>query len=298
VSSLTSVFVVGLPAVAWNVQYLWDVTTLGLNLALVPFVVFLLPGVGWPWHPSPAQTWFLWLWAGPALLVYVLLHTGQAGYLLLLWPLVCYGAATAALVAGAELGRSWRRLWPVRPWRWSATPVLLSLLATSSTVLFLSAPFSGTLPVGLTRRTIVESDRFWGGLTDLVDTLSPEEVVVLTGTRSAESFRQATYYLPAFHVYAVGPDRQGELGVAFEGRRGRHTYADFMAGAPAAQRVSLGARTRRLLILDRSVTRLMESDGLEEVAVTPLRSVWMWPSEANAGALLQTLRLRRPLVAR
>ncbi len=176
--------------------------------------------------------------------------------------------------------------------------MLLALLAASSTVLFLLAPFSGTLPVGLTRRTIAETDHFWLGLTDLSQSLSPDEVVVLTGTQSAESFRQATYYLPAFHVYAVGPDRQDELGVAFEGYRGQHTYADFMAGAPAAQRLSLGPRTRRLLILDRGVTRLLDADELEAVAVTPLRSVWLWPSEAAAGAPLQTLRLRRPLTAR
>ena len=108
---------------------------MGLNLALLPFAVFLLPGVALAVAPvARPRPGFCVLWAGPALLVYVLLHVGQAGYLLLLWPLVCFAAGTAALVAGDESARRRlrRRGWPVaraaRPARlWSA--VTFSVLA-------------------------------------------------------------------------------------------------------------------------------------------------------------------------
>ena len=193
VSELTSVFIVGLPAVAWNVQYLIDVSILGLNLALVPFLVFLLPGRRWPWRPSAGQAVFLALWAGPALVVFVALHVGQAGYLLLLWPLVCYAAGTAALVAGR------RDRTPVAsagaP---GASPLLLGALAASGIAIFLFSPLLGGGSAGLTLGAVREHDRQWRGLTALAEEWPEREgqVALLTGTHARESFRLATYYLP------------------------------------------------------------------------------------------------------
>jgi hypothetical protein len=290
VSSLTSVFEVGLPAVAWNVQYLVDVGILGLNLALVPFLVFLLPGRRWPWRPSAVQGAFLALWAGPALLVFVAVHVGQAGYLLLLWPLLCYAAGTAALVAGEELGRRWPALGQ------RATPTLLGALAASGIAVFLFSPLVGGGPAGLTLDAVREHDRQWRGLTALVEEWPEGEgqVAVLTGTQARESFRLATYYLPQLHVYAVGLDREGELGVAFQGYEGEHSYAGFMAGEPSAQVVALPAGTRRLLVLDEGVRRLFPEGSLEELQLTPRRSVWLWPAVPPSSDLTW-LEVRSPL---
>jgi Dolichyl-phosphate-mannose-protein mannosyltransferase len=290
VSSLTSVFVVGLPAVAWNVQYLLDVGILGLNLALVPFLLFLLPGRRWPWRPSAGQGAFLALWAGPALLVFVALHVGQAGYLLLLWPLLCYAAGTAALVAGEEIGRRWPAL------RARVSPLLLGSLAASGIIIFLFSPLMGGGASGLTLSAVREHDRQWRGLTALAEDwpVGQGQVAVLTGTHARDSFRLATYYLPHLHVYSVGLDRNGDLGVAFQGHEGEHSYAGFMAGEPAAREVPLPAGTRRLLILDEGVRRLFPEGSLEEVPVTPRRSVWLWPAAPSASELTR-LEVRSPL---
>ncbi|HEX2516487.1 MAG TPA: glycosyltransferase family 39 protein [Chloroflexota bacterium] len=274
VSELTSVFVVGLPAVAWNVQYLIDVSILGLNLALVPLLVFLLPGRRWPWRPSASQAVFLALWAGPALVVFVALHVGQAGYLLLLWPLVCYAAGTAALVAGEEIGRRWPALGR------RASSLLLGALAASGIAIFLFSPLLAGGSAGLTLGAVREHDREWRSLTALAEEWPEQEgqVALLTGTHARESFRLATYYLPHLHVYAIGLDRDGDLGIAFQGYEGEHSYAGFMAGEPAAQEVALPAGTRRLLILDEGVARLFPEGSLQEVPLTPWRSVWLWPA--------------------
>jgi hypothetical protein len=291
---LTSVFVVGLPAVAWNVQYLLDVGTLGLNLALAPFLVFLLPGRRWPWRPSAGQGAFLALWAGPALLVFVAIHVGQAGYLLILWPLVCYAAGTAALVAGEEIGRRWPALGR------RAAPMLLSTLAACGVAIFLFSPLVGRSSSGLTLSAAQEHDRQWRALAALMEAwpagYGEGQVAVLTGTQARESFRLAMYYLPQAHVYAVGLDREGDLGVAFQGYAGEHSYAGFMAGEPAAREVPLAPGTRRLLILDEGVRRLFPEGSLEEVPLTPWRSVWLWPAPPPTSDLTR-LEVRSPLDA-
>ncbi len=287
-SSLTSVFAVGLPAIGWNVSYLAEVVAMGLNLALLPFAVFLVPGVAWPWCPSPAQAWFLRLWAVPALLVYVLLHVGQAGYLLLLWPLICFAAGSAALVAGDLLGRRLRR--PAG----AAGPLLLALIGIWSAVTFLCTPVFGPPTGGLTLSAVRENDRAWRATIDLAAGLRPDGLAVLTGTRTQESFRLAAYYLPDVPVYAVGLDRAGDLGVAFRGDRGEHTYAAFMAGAPATRALTLPPRTRRLLILDESVARLYPPHSLRTETLTATRRAWLWPAAPSAESI-ESLTVRSPL---
>lgn len=283
VNQLTSAFRIGLPAVGANVEYAWNVTALGLNLALLTAGVYLLPGVPWPWRLSTSQWWFLALWVGPALLVYSLLHIGQAGYLLFVWPLACCIAATAALSLADEVGRR-------RPWLAAASaPGIVALLGISSAALFLWAPLLGNGSSGLARSAIRENDRFWDGLEEVAGTYPPGEVAVLTGTLARESFRQATYYLPTLPVYAVGLDRQGVLGVAFQGHRGEHTYARFMAGGAADRELSLPAGTRRLLVLDASTSRLFAPDTLAEMPITAQRTVWLWPREDDGGGTLRRL---------
>jgi hypothetical protein len=264
------------------------VAAMGLNLALLPFAVFLVPGVRWPWRSSPPQTWFLRLWAGPALLVYTLLHIGQAGYLLLLWPLVCFAAGTAVLVTAGTVGQRLRRP--------SATPasLLLALLGLWSAAVFLWTPLFGPPDGGLTLRAVRENDATWHATATLAARLQPAGLAILTGTRAQESFRLATYYLPDVPVYAVGFDRQGTLGIAFQGLRGSHSYAAFMAGVPAARSVSLPPHTTRLLILDESVARLYPQEALQEVTLTPSRRAWLWPA-APGGAALPSLTVRSPL---
>jgi hypothetical protein len=277
VSSLSSVTVQGLPALVTNLSYLASVAAESAGLALVAYTVFLLPGVRWPWHPTRAQGIFFALWVGPALVVFSGFHTGQAGYLLLLWPLACYATATAVLAAAAAVAR--RTRWPVGPLGVSFT--LASALA--STIFFLVAPLNpAAAPHGLTLSTVREDDRYWRAVVGDVLLFPSGSTAVLTGTGAAESFRHATYYLPEYHVAAIGPDRAGELGVAFQGYEGAHDYDRFMAGDPAAPALALPTGTRRLIILDASVARHFPPADLRTVQVMPHRAFWL---VAPGGAL-------------
>ena len=313
VSSLTSVWVVGLPGAAANVQYTWDVATFGLNLALVCFAVYLLPfgwRARWPWRPGRAQRWFLALWAAPALAVYGLLHIGQAGYLLIVWPLACFAAAQAALSAAEAIGGrrnlvqrsrfNVQRRWPGRfllgvgsgGVRQAALAVVV-LLCAASVALFLLPPLAGP-PSGLSYWAIRDQDAFWQELPVVAGRLGASQTVVLTGTQSDESFRHAEYYLPGFHVMAVGLDRSGTLGVAFRAYRGAHDYDRFMAGGKATEWQPLPPGTTRLLILDQSAAQLFRKDDLEPIQVTADRKVWLYPV-TSSGAGLDALNFSPPL---
>jgi hypothetical protein len=290
VSSLTSVFVVGLPGAAENVQYMWEVSSFGLNLALVCFAIYVVPvrwRARWPWRPSRPQCWFLVLWAAPALAVYSLLHVGQAGYLLVVWPLACFAAAQAALSVAEVLGRRLGRT------RRAAAPSVVVLLCAASAALFFLPPLSGP-PSGLSAWDIRDQDAFWRRLPEVAGQLGAANTVVLTGTQSAESFRHAEYYLPDFHVMAVGLDRSGTLGVAFRAYRGAHDYARFMAGVEASEWQPLPPGTTRLLILDGSTAQLFRKDDLEPMQVTAHRKVWLFPA-AGSGPALDALSFAKPL---
>jgi hypothetical protein len=290
VSSLTSVFVVGLPGVAANVQYTWDVVSFGLNLALVCFAVYLLPGrwrARWPWRPTRPQTWFLALWAAPPLAVYGLLHIGQAGYLLIVWPLACFAAAQAAFSVAEVIACNFGAT------RLAAARGVVALLCAAGVALFLAPPVFGP-PSGLSIWEIREQDAFWRDLPAVAGRLGASHTVVLTGTQSAESFRHAEYYLPDFHVLAAGLDRSGTLGVAFRAYRGAHDYARFMAGGEASEWQPLPPGTTYLLILDWSTSQLFRKDDLEPIQVTADRKVWLYRAGGSATSL-DALNFSKPL---
>jgi hypothetical protein len=360
VSSLSSAFAIGPPALAANLSYIWEVTTFGLNLSLACFAIYLLPGVRWPWQPSLAQRWFLALWAAPALAVYVLLHIGQAGYLLLLWPLACYAAATAILDAGRIIGQYLARRsrpagarrttngerrraaagrgeplvlhavatrgpalvyrgWPARldalpagdgrppPPRAGrrvvgmsrgvcrATAAIAGAALGAGSVLFLSPPLAGGPLNGLSAAQVRETGREWQALQELGRTLDPATTVVLTGSGTSESFRLAEYYLPQFHVLAIGLDRRGRLGVVFGAFEGHHSYAAFMASRPAIRTFPLPEGTRQLLVLDRSTADLLPAGALAPLALTPRRTIWRYPAADGRSAILDRLDFPDPL---
>jgi hypothetical protein len=275
VSGLTSVFAGGLTALASNLSFVLDVAGVALNAAIAAFAVYLVPGVRWPWRPTADQRRFLVLWAAPPLVVFTAMHIGQAGYLLLLMPLGCYAAATAALSMAGVVGvwlPAWRRFLPA---------AVTAGFSVTSAALFLSPPLIGGAPSGLSAAHIRQDDHYWQSVVDLVRTHAVDETVLLTGTGAAESFRHAGYYLPEYQVLAVGPDRDGQIGVAFAALEGRHTYAQFMAGAPAAVVRSLPAGTSHLIVLDRSVALRFPGYALREVPIGADRTIWVWDDESG-----------------
>ena len=309
VSSLTSVFQLGVPALVANLAYFVDTLGTSVNLGLLPLLVYAVPRS----RPALASEdrRVLALWLTPPVLVFTLLHMGQAGYLLLIFPAACIAVAHASTEAAAWLqSRLVEQRWfarlrgvaaaggALRPvWRAVArypAATVVALIAGSGALLFLVSPLSGGDDGGLTRRRIAANDAWLAALAAELRDLPPAEAVLLTGTRSTESFRQVTYYHPAYLVLAVGPDRDGEVGVAFQGEAGVHTYAGFMAGVPAEPAVQLPVGTRHLVLLDDSLADLFAAAALREVPLTQTRSIWLLPVE---GDVRESFRLTLPATA-
>jgi hypothetical protein len=296
VGSMSSIFVGGLPAAAANATYVLDVVLAALNAAAAAFAVYLIPGERWPWRPSPQQRALLTLWAAPALVVYCAMHIGQAGYLLLVLPLGCYAAATALLSAADLI----RRRCPAA--RRHASPAVVGLAVACSAAVFLFSPLLGAAANGLAASSIREADLRWGGVVTTVRRYSPERTVVLTGSTATESFRHAGYYLPEYHVYAVGFDRHGTLGIVFEAAHGRHTYARFMAGGSAELHKLLPPGTERLIILDAAIAGAFPNAALEPVRLAPASGrdrggrplLWILSADSEGGTL-SSISFPRPI---
>ena len=230
-------------------------------------------------------------WVIPPLLVYLLIHTGQLGYVLLLLPVVYVGVARALpQLAHRQRPAAARAVRPARPrptQRRRAVTVVASLLAVN-TVAFLVLPAAGlsliersaatadaaededaavARPAALdrTRQYDVErNDAHWRAVIGLIERFDPTTTVVLTETSSAGSFRHLSYYADAHHVYGFGWDRGGDLGFLFHARERQTSYS--------VQRLDHADRT---LVLPYRVRRLIVTDTvlLERWADSPVASM-------------------------
>jgi hypothetical protein len=263
-----------------NLIFLGLGVLVGVNLGLVPI------GLGLIGNPRRftrlRKHWvFLALWLAPSVATYVLVHTGQLGYALLILP-AFYLFAGVALEGLAEVGR--RR--PVAAWG------LPLLLATANVVLFLAIPAvmwgfvpkSGATPqearggasspvrwaasgletggVGSYPRQfdIRRSDRYWSELVSFAEGYDPETTVILAAADPGGSFRHLTYYLPGHRVYGLGWDLQHEFGHLFTAHRGTSDYSPKrLVASDAALTLPGGVDT--VVIADGSIQSLLTNMG-------------------------------------
>ncbi|MDP8928216.1 MAG: hypothetical protein M3O70_06470, partial [Actinomycetota bacterium] len=178
---------------------------------------------------------FLSLWAVPALLTFLLFHTGQYGYLLLVLP-VFFVWASGALAEVAR-GRAETRGDPGSPLsrRFAASASLgsLGVFVAANVVGF--AWFSRGVYALMTTDyrpllrsvadvleedpptrefDVVANDDYWDKLLDLIHDYGPEQAEVLTYMGGSGTFRHLSYYLSDYHIYGIGY-RMGQLGVLF-----------------------------------------------------------------------------------
>ncbi len=211
---------------------------LGAVLALVPRLLHrgMLPG--------RRIVLMTVLWGGPALAVYLLIHTGQLGYMLLPLP-------GAFLWAGQGLTRvsSGRKLWRT-----------VTVLALANTAAFLlvpraayhllstagpdndtgrisgapAGPDTAVMPGDIDMGSSVEAgarqfdielnDTHWEAVLSFVREYDPDSTVVLANPTNWGSFRHIAYYLPEYRVYGLGFDRDGSFGHLFSAKDGRSDY--------------------------------------------------------------------------
>lgn len=263
-----------------NLLFLGLGVLVGVNLGLVPIGLALIRN---PWRFSKLRKhWvFLALWLGPSVTTYVLVHTGQLGYALLILP-AFYLLAAVALEGLAEV----RDRSPLSP------SVVPALLATANIVLFLSVPpvMWGFVPgsgetspearavasspvrwaasaletggVGSYPRQfdIRRSDKYWSELIAFATSYNPETTVILTAADPGGSFRHLTYYLPEYRVYGLGWDLQHEFGHLFTAHHGTSDYSPRrLLGSDAA--LTLPSEVDTVIIADGSIQSLLTDEG-------------------------------------
>ncbi|HZD03292.1 MAG TPA: hypothetical protein VE173_00190, partial [Longimicrobiales bacterium] len=231
---------------------------------------------------------FLALWLAPPLMTYVFLHTGQVGYVLPILPMffLLMGVAMEGLAsrrslrsATAATGADRARTRTRSPGPWSAAllvgghvgiyllvpPLLWNLGTDADTPGALAAV---PMPVPLHRLAshlrpggvggdprqfdVRRNDRYWSDLIRFVRRFAPDRSVVLTAADPSGSFRELTYYLPAYRIYGLGLDLRGRFGGLSTAYGGTSDYSPRNLRT-ARRELLLPSRVRTLIVPDREI---------------------------------------------
>lgn len=298
----TSVFALGTGGVGQNTAIVLVGLLLGVNAGLVVVAVGLLRYGGASLAPFRRARAFFVAWLVPALATYVLLHTGQLGYVLLLLP-AFFLAVAAVFELVATRGPGSRPVGVGRRW---TLPAVTAACGVVGVVLFLTAgpalygvarggepavergravellsglPLfrtvaqdNGYLLDGVRQYDLGANDRYWAELLELLKGLDPERTVVLATPERAGSFRGLAYYLPDHTILGVGHDLDRNFGHLFTATEGRSDYT--VAGLEdASSEVPLPEESRWVVVPDREVREALEvggdlSDGVDEEVAT------------------------------
>ncbi|MGI8609672.1 MAG: glycosyltransferase family 39 protein [Candidatus Dormibacteria bacterium] len=136
----------------------------------------------------------------PTLVVYLLVHIGQLGYILLLLPAL-------VLPAGAVLDGLARAV-VAAPRVRQVGAGLLAMCALGNVATF-------TLPQDGLHDQLVQRDVYVSSLMSTVRAQDPATTVLITSPEAYGSYRLAQYYLPAYRVIAVGRDQHKHAGEMF-----------------------------------------------------------------------------------
>lgn len=267
----------------------------GLAVLVVARVLGIRPFGGLP----RATQWLLLAWTVPATVVYLLIHTGQLGYVILLLPAAYVGVARALPALPAAVRDRVRTRSP--SFGIPRAGIVVTALVAANTLAFLVLPTAGlqvlefqaaaaarpghpphSASLDRTRQyNVAANDAHWQQLTALIEHYDPETTAVVGETTSAGSFRHLSYYADGYDVYGLGWDLTGRLGYLFHAYDRQTTYS--VGGlAHAAEALLLPAEVRRVIIPDAALlerlappalatTDLLQLEDGTEVAVITSR---------------------------
>lgn len=253
----------------------------GMFVGLVPLVRSLRQRVSPLALVERDDRRFLLLWAAPALGVYLLLHTGQLGYVLVILPI---GYLAVALVLAHQ------------PASGVAPLTLRSKLAVgvvANTAAFLVLPSlgdsvrvsqvedGGEAVAGVVATdeaqelidrdvqpiSLLGSDEYWQNKIELIEEHDPRRSVVLTSLGG--SFRQLSYYTPSHEVYALGFDAEQRFGQLFRARGMHNDYEiDRLEDEGADRTIDLPPSVDEVVIADPYLQEWVEPEGRSRVRST------------------------------
>ena len=180
----------------------------------------------------------------PTVGVYLLVHIGQLGYILLLLPALVLPAGVvldglARAVAGAR-----------------AREVKVALLGVCA--LANAATFA--LPQGGLHDQLVQHDAYVQSLISTIRGYDPATTVLLTSAEANGSYRLAQFYLPAYPVIALGKDQHKHAGEMFSTTGAAPEYD--LARFTHAGTLVLPAGARTVVVLDRDAAAMIGDRGL------------------------------------
>lgn len=277
----------------------------GLNVGL------LIVGIG-HWSQSKplgdlsrGDRRFLLLWLAPPLATFLLVHTGQLGYILLILPagFLWTGLSLSALARRAQrgwfgppadLGGSGSRrtsalvtslagvLLVVNLAGAGYLPRQVSLLArpdrargllSMADAVFDNLPLASIVSSeeadGVAQQArqydVEQNDKYWDQLIHILEEYDPSTTAVLAVPDGAGSFRHLTYYLPDYRVYALGKDLDENFGHLFTAEEGTSDY-NVQGLDEASDHLELPESITRLVVPDRGLTNRF-AEGTDEVLV-------------------------------
>lgn len=213
------------------------------------------------------DTIFLVLWAAPALAVYLLGHTGQIGYVLILLPIPFIGLGIALPSVSRLLQRAMPR---IQTGHISAGIVAL-ILAVNVTGVFALPPMISmakpeSVPLDVRQFDLRSSDAHWREMKATIKNYPAESTAVLTtigGPRVSGSYRHLSYMLPEYHIYGLGHSLEnGAFGPLFYAHQGQNNYR-IEGMQEVDQRIELPLDVRYVLIPDAEIVDRLEP-ALEE----------------------------------
>lgn len=224
----------------------------GLHVALLAIPVAALSKIkSRPLQREHRQ--ILVVWGLPALLVYLFIHSGQMGYVLVLLPI---GIIWASKVFDAHITVPALRptlagaLIAINTIGFFVLPEIAYSTVSQGQVEFPERIATNTLMQrGIQQVSLPRNDAHWEALLAWVDDFDSEHVAVIAEPRDGGSFRHLSYYLPDSLVYGLGTDRRGSFGHLFTSFGNRTNYSVERL-SDASTRLNLPESVETLLIPD------------------------------------------------
>lgn len=201
-----------------NIIVVTAALALGMHVALLAIPVYLTTrNMSSPISRDDRR--LLITWGLPALLTYLIIHSGQLGYVLILLPIGIIWASEVftsrfevPVLRTALVGL----LIIINGIGFFVLPEIAYATVGRGTVSFPEEMATNTLiRRGIQQVSLPRNDAHWDALLSWVQSHDEERIAVLAEPRDGGSFRHLSFYLPETLMFGLGIDRQGSFGHLF-----------------------------------------------------------------------------------